>query len=155
MRSKVCKMCKENLPTGEFYKNSRREDGLHYYCKTCCLMHRRLEAIRKREYIAKRQYNRAVVEGIEADVSITLTELYRKFKGVCALCNAYVPPGEASIDHKHPIGHGGAHVWENVQLVHVKCNYQKGIQTHNAALKLPEWKRKRKWRENPFERKGK
>ena len=32
---KVCKICEENLPLDDFFKNSRSPDKLHYICKEC------------------------------------------------------------------------------------------------------------------------
>lgn len=35
MNTKVCARCGEEKPFSEYHKNSRSQDGLHSYCKTC------------------------------------------------------------------------------------------------------------------------
>lgn len=37
MKTKVCYRCKRELPVSEFYKQKRQKDGLHPYCKVCCV----------------------------------------------------------------------------------------------------------------------
>ena len=149
---KTCKLCDKVLPLDEFYVNKNRPDGRHYYCKGCCKLRRRLDALKKREYIAKRQYKRALEEGVEADPAITLRKVYLVYRGHCALCESYVVPSEASLDHKIPITLGGGHVMDNVQLTHILCNRQKGVKSHDEARARPKKSWKRKHRKSPFER---
>lgn len=75
---------------------------------------------------------RASQAGVPAE-SIDLDKLYERDRGTCQLCHRPVDrdlrwphPGSESLDHKIPIVRGGAHVWDNVQLVHALCNWRKG-----------------------------
>lgn len=127
--TKICKCCSEEKPKSEFYKMKRSNDGLHYYCKSCCKVHRSRENVRKRDKkskISNRQQYRAKINNIQADIDITLDGLYKRDHGKCGICGEFVMPKHASIDHIKPIIKGGTHTWDNVQLVHIKCNLRKG-----------------------------
>lgn len=78
-------------------------------------------------------------KGITIDKDITLDKLFKRDKGICAICNglcdikaikktkkAYIC-GEyyPTIDHIKPISKGGKHSWNNVQLAHMICNTYK------------------------------
>lgn len=130
---KQCKQCKKTKPLDQFYRLKSQADGYHYYCKQCCKIRRGTEEVKKRDKkkgISNRQQYRVRVE-LQADPTtidkdITLEEVYKRAKGICALCNKWVMPKHASIDHKKPLSKGGTHTWDNVQLMHVRCNKVKG-----------------------------
>lgn len=68
----------------------------------------------------------------EKDPTVTLDAVYRKFKGICALCGKktdktaikgrHILRGYPTIDHIIPLSKGGSHTWDNVQLAHMACN---------------------------------
>jgi hypothetical protein len=37
METKVCRKCGKELPTSEFFTSKKAKDGLHSYCKSCCM----------------------------------------------------------------------------------------------------------------------
>ena len=67
---------------------------------------------------------------------ISLNKLYKKYRGVCAICgekcdfndcyydnNTFIAGNKyPSVDHMVPIAKGGTHTWDNVQLAHRYCN---------------------------------
>lgn len=113
----------------EFYTSSKTEDGRNRYCKLCCKVNRALENVRKRDKKSKisfRQRHRAKQLGVECDDTITLVKVFRLARGTCACCRKWVQPRYASIDHTYPLGKGGTHTWDNVQLTHLICNLRKG-----------------------------
>ena len=66
------------------------------------------------------------------DLSISLTKLYMRDMGVCALCGKHInfdcdsnSNDYPSIDHIKPIAKGGLHSWDNVQLACRGCNSAK------------------------------
>lgn len=129
--TKKCIQCNKVKPLDDFYNLARSPDGKHRYCKNCCKVNRSRENVRRRDKkskISNRQQYRAAIANIERDNDITLDEVYRRDKGICQLCGEYVMPKHASIDHIVPLDpkHGGTHTWDNVQLVHLKCNLVKG-----------------------------
>jgi len=129
---KRCIGCKEILPLNQFYTVVANEDRLHKYCIPCCKVSRALESVRKRDRTSKvsfRQYYRAKQLGLASDITITLVEVYRLHRGICALCNIWVKPRYASLEHKQPLSKGGTHIWDNIQLSHLKCNLQKSNKT--------------------------
>lgn len=130
MTLKKCSGCKERKPIDEFYKDSNTQDGRNRYCKPCCKVNRALETLKKRPSARKHwsHSNRAKKYGVPWQDGITLVKVYKKDRGHCALCGQWVPAREASLDHKIPISHPNTpgHVWDNVQLTHLKCNMQKG-----------------------------
>ncbi len=113
----------------EFYASASSEDGLNRYCIQCCKVNRALENVRRRDKTSKisfRQRHRARQLGVECDDSITLVKVFKKHAGICALCKRWVQPRRASMDHAFPLGKGGTHTWDNVQLTHLRCNLKKG-----------------------------
>lgn len=73
------------------------------------------------------------------DKDITVDGLYIRDKGVCAICggqcdyedytvrNGFKICGDwyPSVDHVIPLAKGGKHSWNNVQLAHRRCNWEK------------------------------
>lgn len=126
---KRCVGCDKVQQDNAFYAASTTEDGLNRYCKRCCKVNRALESVRRRDRrtkISNRQVHRAKSLGIECDPSITLAKLFKRDYGTCAYCGEWVKPRHASIDHAQPLSRGGTHEWDNVQLMHFKCNLRKG-----------------------------
>ena len=83
-----------------------------------------------------RHTNRAKEERIykngKPDLSISLTKLYMRDMGVCALCGKHIDfdcdsnsAHYPSIDHIIPLSKGGLHSWDNVQLACRECNMRK------------------------------
>jgi 5-methylcytosine-specific restriction endonuclease McrA len=69
----------------------------------------------------------------EFDVSVTLENVYEKFGGKCVCCGKSLKFGDSpltedypTIDHIKPLSKGGAHLWNNVQLMCRACNMSKG-----------------------------
>lgn len=74
------------------------------------------------------------------DPDISLDGLFRRDRGVCAICgepceysdheerDGFFIAGDKypSVDHIVPLAKGGLHSWDNVQLAHFKCNTLKG-----------------------------
>ena len=66
------------------------------------------------------------------DDSITLTALFHKENGVCAICgkpvdvtdinDGHIGRRYPTLDHVVPLSKGGTHTWDNVQLAHMSCN---------------------------------
>lgn len=147
MSTKVCKECGFEKAHAEYYKMGASKDGLHYYCKACCALHRKRDAVTKRDRrsgISNRQRYRATSQGIAHEEGITLAKLYKKHKGICAICSRFVEPRDASPDHIIPIKNGGLHTWENLQLTHLKCNKVKGTRSHESVKGLKPRLSKRK-----------
>ena len=74
------------------------------------------------------------------DANISLTKVYKRYSGICAICGEtcnyedYVITNEGyfiagmnypSIDHIKPIAKGGQHTEDNIQLAHRSCNMEK------------------------------
>lgn len=95
---------------------AKKSNGV--YCSDKC---------RKRN--ENREKDKRIYKNGKPDLSITLTKLYMRDKGVCQLCGRdinfdcdsnsnYYP----SIDHIQPLAKGGLHSWDNVQLACRICN---------------------------------
>ena len=82
---------------------------------------------------------RNLLKSAMIDKDITVDGLYRRDKGICAICgkpcnfedyvirDGYKICGDwyPSIDHIIPLAKGGLHSWDNVQLAHRRCNWEK------------------------------
>jgi 5-methylcytosine-specific restriction endonuclease McrA len=129
MSERRCVSCGNYYDHSYFYKLRSSEDGLHPSCKGCCKVSRALESVRKRDKRSKisfRQYHRACKAGVEADKSVTLVKVFKRDRGICYLCELWVQPRHASMDHVTPIVRGGTHTFSNIRLTHIKCNLRKG-----------------------------
>lgn len=82
---------------------------------------------------------RNLIKSVLIDKDISVEGLYRRDKGRCALCGKpcnfedYVirdgikicGDWYPSVDHIIPLARGGVHSWDNVQLAHRRCNWEK------------------------------
>lgn len=82
---------------------------------------------------------RNLIQAAMVDKDITVEGLYRRDNGVCAICgkpcnledytvrDGFKICGDwyPSIDHIIPLAKGGLHSWDNVQLAHRRCNWEK------------------------------
>ena len=83
---------------------------------------------------------RLKIRTVMVDIDISLDGLFRRDRGVCAICgepcdycdheerDGFFIAGDnyPSVDHIVPLAKGGLHSWDNVQLAHFKCNTLKG-----------------------------
>ena len=126
-----CIGCSRYKFRSDFYDSSaaNAKDGRNPYCTHCCKVNRSLEGVRKRDKRSKmsvRQQQRAKNLGIARDHSLTLAKVFKRYHGWCGICNEWVQPKHASMDHIKPLSKGGTHTFCNVQLSHLKCNLRKG-----------------------------
>lgn len=127
--TKQCVGCGDHKARAQFYKCKNTDDGLNRYCKGCCKVNRALENVRKRDKssgISTRQKHRASHLGVECDHTVRLVEVFRRAKGICGICEKWVKPKNASMDHIHPLSKHGGHIYNNIQLTHLICNLRKG-----------------------------
>lgn len=121
---KVCKYCGKKFMTE--YKKSK------VFCSKECA--------KKNEHyqskIAEKRRKNRIKNSIMVDKDITLPKLFKRDKGICAICGGkcdykdfterdgikIVGNNYPSIDHIKPLSKGGTHTWGNVQLVHKLCN---------------------------------
>ena len=99
---KQCLRCKKSKPTGDFYRDRSRPDGLLAYCKAC------RDPVGSRyaksaHGIAVNRNNRLKRKfGID---SAQYDAILRKQMGVCALCRKKCTSGKAlAVDHDHNTG---------------------------------------------------
>lgn len=90
----------------------------------------------KRNNTRKEQQRRIKIANALVDEDITLEGLYRRDKGICALCGEVCEWDDyewrggfkitgnnyPSLDHIIPLAKGGEHSWNNIQLAHRICN---------------------------------
>jgi len=79
---KRCTRCKKTKEAKEFAINKRTKDGLNYYCKIC------LYEMDRRNLIDFQTYQ----------------TIYRRQKGLCAICNKSSPTKKFCVDHDHCSG---------------------------------------------------
>lgn len=83
-----------------------------------------------------RYRGRTVASGAAYDREVTLKAVYDRFGGICQICGKPTDWNDSSwgpsygamyptVDHIKPLSKGGAHTWDNVQLVHAICNSYK------------------------------
>jgi 5-methylcytosine-specific restriction endonuclease McrA len=52
--------------------------------------------------------------------------MYERDNGRCGLCGKKVEYMDMDVDHVVPASKGGANVWSNLQISHIRCNRSKG-----------------------------
>lgn len=81
-------------------------------------------------------HERAIAYNVKYDQNVSLKKLILRDFGICQICGKPIDKSSFSgkgcgplyptIDHIIPLSKGGNHVWDNVQLAHLKCNSMKG-----------------------------
>ena len=63
-KTKVCSKCGRELPLSEFTKDKRNNDGLDYWCKSCCREHHKIwyEIHKSDQNTLKRKYRKCVTK---------------------------------------------------------------------------------------------
>lgn len=86
-----------------------------------------------RKYYDNQRRDKRLQKNGKPDLSISLSKLYERDKGICKLCGKHIdfdcdPNSDRypSIDHIIPICKGGLHQWNNIQLACRVCNTLKG-----------------------------
>jgi len=102
---KVCRLCGEERPLTEFYKDERRKDGHHSDCKACSVKRARAWQVAnpKRCAKTKRQGHVRATYGLSpAAYDAMLSD--QGF--VCAACSSPEPGGRGDwhVDHNHETG---------------------------------------------------
>ena len=101
------------------------------YCSVRCSN----KVMNKRKELKRRN----LIKTVMVDKDITVEGLFRRDEGVCSICGKRcnyedytVVDGITicgdwypSIDHIIPLAKGGLHSWDNVQLAHRRCNWEK------------------------------
>ena len=112
---------KHRKTCGECGKNFIAKHANSMYCSKKC-----------RSRNKTRKEDRRIYKNGKPDLSITLTKLYLRDKGICQICGRHInfdcdsnSNHYPSIDHIKPIAKGGLHSWDNVQLACRICNSRK------------------------------
>jgi 5-methylcytosine-specific restriction endonuclease McrA len=148
---KTCSKCGETKPFSDFDKFVHSKDGRRPACKICTkeyqAKYRKQNAEKKRASQSWRlksrdvektwreknrektkidRHNRRATLKARGKLTPGLTEkLYKLQFGRCACCKR--PLGKNyHMDHIVPLALGGANTDDNIQLLHQKCNHQKG-----------------------------
>lgn len=120
----ICKECGEPFYT--VY------DEATYCCSSC---RKRAKAERRKQHGSRncsyRHRMRIVKTSETYDPSVTLSAVYKRFKGRCCACGRKVyrtkeySPNRATLDHIIALANNGTHTWDNVQLLCSECNSNK------------------------------
>jgi hypothetical protein len=65
-----------------------------------------------------------------------LNRMYRRYEGICQLCDHWIPRDQASREHVVPLQLGGSRGDENCVLACVTCNQAKNEREHDP---YPQW----------------
>lgn len=127
-----CNRCHDIKPLTEehFGRNRTELYGFQYECKPC-------KRARNKAARAKKQWNEAsrwqMMKANGPMDRITYPAIFQRDNGICAVCaepvdNSLKRPDlmSGSVDHIKPLSRGGTHTFDNVQLTHLMCNYEKG-----------------------------
>lgn len=62
-------------------------------------------------------------------------KIYERDRGVCQFCHEPIGSELWQIDHFYPVSKDGPTIWENLRLLHKRCNLKKGdrLPTHDEA----------------------
>ena len=142
---KQCTKCKKRKDASYFYKDRRKKDSLHPWCKLCCQLrqkkYRGLPKNRNKIKLSKQRYRKT--EGgkqvdrksrIKRAYNITLEQYDQMFEqqnGLCAVCGCPEVGQRLSIDHNHKTG-------QIRKLLCSKCNLIIGLanEDKNYLLKV-------------------
>lgn len=92
--------------------------GRRFYCSETCA-----------KKADNRQHDNRLSRNGEPDLTVTLTKLYFRDKGICQICGKHIDfdcdsnsNDYPTVDHIKPLSKGGLHIWSNVQLACRICN---------------------------------
>lgn len=138
---KECTQCRDLLPATEDYFNRdpMRQLGLTSACRGCTKASRELwrseNLERAKEATRQSSYRRKIRKSGAGYERFGRLEIFERDGWVCGICGETVDkdlpfpdPMSASLDHVHPLAHGGAHSRNNTQCAHWLCNSRKGAQ---------------------------
>lgn len=113
----------------KYNKSIRESDRTHKYQKA----YRESERgrIKRRISNARRRANKRATSSLEVDVYIQ--SLYDDKDCKCPYCSS---KDNLSIDHINPLSRGGTHTEDNIELVCLPCNIQKGNKTKDEYMKF-------------------
>jgi hypothetical protein len=125
---RICKECED--PFYSEYENAT------YCCDACRkrAANRRAAERRMRRGGGTGTYrHRMRIEVTKAtyDRTVTLSAVYKKFKGRCCMCGCKTvrskehKPNQATLDHVIALNNNGPHTWDNAQLLCSDCNSKK------------------------------
>ena len=137
----VCEICGKPYTVRDYVQSCglkyARDNGV--CSQECARKKKRIQArnSNKRRGVQDSHRHRARKYGCEYDPSVKLDKLIERDGLRCALCgemcdpndhswSKYAGPKYPSIDHIIPMSKGGGHTWDNVQVVHIICNSEKG-----------------------------
>lgn len=66
-------------------------------------------------------------------------EVWDSQHGICGLCHEPIKTRKYQLDHIVALALGGLHTRSNIQVVHAKCNTEKGQRENIAAKKRRRW----------------
>ena len=153
-QTKVCTKCRTEKSFDAFSKRAASKDGMQSQCKQCKLDWQssnpekvkantaKWRASNPERYLslvaasreanrgafrAYEQNRRAKIRAIGGKLSAGLAKkLYELQRGKCPCC-AQPLGNNYHLDHKMPLGLGGAHCDENMQLLRQQCNNEKHV----------------------------
>lgn len=116
----------------ELWTNEQWE-AWHQYRRAADARRRRTASPERKSRDRARRATRRAQKRTTAVELIRYEDIYDRDRGICQLCFTDVPlslnwphEGAGTLDHIYPLVLGGCHVWDNLQLVHSRCNIAKG-----------------------------
>lgn len=117
-------------------KSFTNGNGRAKYCSRTC----------KRAGTNSDYRSRAKRWNVEFDPTVTIVNIIARFGRGCAECGELILGEHSSkanqdgpsIDHIVPMSSGGAHVWTNVELVHLRCNLKRWSAYRKALVDASE-----------------
>lgn len=116
---KICKKC-GRIKTIENYRKRTDYGGYQSTCNIC---------IRNQDYL-----KRAKMYDCEIDHNLDLMKIIERDKNKCYLCNKIIE-NNLQFDHVIPLSRKGSHTYNNVRVVHKKCNERKRNKTLEEYVK--------------------
>jgi len=89
MKTKICKLCKEELSIDNFWKNPSVKDGYFNKCKSCATKVKNINALKKQQYINN---NLWTCSGCNLTLPLTSKNFYKRtdsetgFQHRCKIC---------------------------------------------------------------------
>ena len=157
---KICKKCDLPKELTEFYRDSSMKDGFKSMCKECKKAYNKTycaensEILTARAIAWNRQHwdthkarlsnHRAAKAGAPVIEAVLPTIVFERDGWICQhpKCLLHVDPDlqwpdpmSKTLDHTVPLASGGIHTYDNVTLMHAKCNRAKGTKALSELVK--------------------
>jgi 5-methylcytosine-specific restriction endonuclease McrA len=133
---RTCTKCLLIKPSSQFYRDTRRKNGLDSKCKKCRSVYATHYRVTHKEQLSSHYSNRRALEkgAIGSYTTQEWLKLKSQYNFTCLSCGRKEPEIKLTRDHILPLKWGGSNLISNLQPLCMSCNLSKGAKDVDYRL---------------------